>query len=331
VKTRSGVVAALLMVVGLGLSGCGKAEQAMEKLDAKQAAAWIDEAGAVQVTVSLDADPAALKAFADSDPAFTAEDQEAVELLSDAKIIAVGNTDDAAGLGSVTVQLGGKDALSVVGGGDDLYLKIDASALPKSTTSSLGADPTQLAGMLDLFAPGAGDALRNKWVHIDADQLAALAGEGSPSAKQTPDAKTVEQMTDALKDLLSKATIVDDPNDPTHKVVTVKSADIEAAMTKFHSLDKGGMASKYLLEDKVDTTDLPETITVDAYVTDGDLTRLSIDLTQFDKADKAAGPVRLDLAFAEAAPVVAPTGAKDLDITKLARGLLGQFSEKLGG
>src|SRR3954454_18622246 len=176
-------MAASLMVVGLGLTGCGKAEQAMEKVDAKQAAAWIDDADAVQVTASLDADPAALKAFADTHPDVTAEDHAAVELLADAKVIAVGSTDDAAGLGSVTVQLGGKDAVSVVGGGDDLYLKIDPSALPPSMASSMGGDPTQLAGMLDLFSPGAGDALRNKWVHIDADQLAALAGDKAPSAK----------------------------------------------------------------------------------------------------------------------------------------------------
>lgn len=329
-KTRFAAIAAVLAVTGLGLTGCGQAQQAIEKVDVKQAAAWIDEADAVQVTMSIDADLSALKALARRDPSVTPQDETSLELLADAKVVAVASTKGEAGLGSLVVLLKGKDVVNVVAGSDDLYFKIDAPALPASLTSHLG-DLAQLSTLLDLFAPGAGDALRNTWVHVESDQVKELVGDHARGTELTPDATTAQEVSGALKELLAKATIVQDPTDPSHKVVTIKSSDLKDTVTTLRAIDRSGVVSRYLARGKIPGEDVPDEISADVYVEDGDLRRLSIELNQFGKADESTAPVRLDLAFAEASPVVAPSGAKDLDLSVPAQGLLGQFSEKLGG
>jgi hypothetical protein len=337
VKVRYAAAGVALSVAVLGLTGCGNGTEeagapAAEKIDVKQSAAWMEEADALQYTIGVTGDPAAIKAFAEAgaeDGKISADEQKYLDLLTSVKIIAVGSQDEKAP-GSVVVQLDGDDLISVVTSKDDLYLKADADKLPASLGTELeksGASLTQLAGMLDMFAPGAGDVLRNKWIHLDLAEVYKATGQPRP----TPDAAAQAKGQKVIEDLLAKVVVTPDPADPAHQVATVKGADLKATVKELYTLGSayaGSAAPLAEMEKAVDKAKFPAETKVDLYLDGEKLTKVGLDVTQFD-AETAAlkQPVNVEISFAEAAPVTVPTGAKDLDLSKL----MENFKSMLGG
>jgi hypothetical protein len=330
-------VGVALSVAGFGLTGCGNGDEQAgapaEKIDVTQSAAWMEDADALQSTFTVTGDPAAIKAFAEAgaeDGKISPDEQKYVDLLTSAKIIAVGSSHDAAALGSVVVQLDGADVISAVTSKDDLYLKTDPGKLPASLDKELeksGAGVTQLAGMLDMFAPGAGDVLRNKWVHLDLADVYKATGQPRPTA----DAATQAKAQKIIQDLLAKVVVAPDAADPAHRVATVKGTDLKAAVKQLSSLGAGlaGSAAPLAeMEKAVDAAKFPAETKVDLYLDGEKLTKVGVDVTQFDTETAALKqPVNVEISFAEAAPVTAPTGAKDLDLSKL----MENFKSMLGG
>jgi hypothetical protein len=343
VKVRYAAAGVTLALAGLGLTGCGDSTAESsdpakpEKIDVQQSAAWLEKAEAVKFTFGLSGDVAALQQLGDdSGEKLTKDEEDVLELLTSAKIVVVGSAKaagDPTSLGSVAVQFDGQDMLSAVLNQDDLYLKADLEQLPASLSQQLEkagtGDPTQLAGMADMFAPGAGDVLRNKWVHLDLADVYELSGQ--PKPKASPDAATQAKAQKVLQDLLAKVTITEDSADAAHKVATVKGADLKTAVEKLYTIGAdvaGTAAATKDFKKELDKADLPAETKVDLYFNGDKLVKVGVDIMQFDKTKAASGqPVNLEIEFAEAKPVTAPAGAKDLDLGKA----VANFKKMRGG
>lgn len=344
-KVRYAAAGVALSLAGLGLTGCGDSAPSSEatkpeKIDVQQSAAWLESAAAVRTTLGLSGDVAALKKLAEAKgEKVSKEDEAAMELLTSAKIVVVSSAkaqNDPSALSSVAVQVGGQDLVSAVLSQKDAYLKIDPEQLPASLDAQVkksGGDVTQIAGMIDMFAPGAGDVLRNKWVHIDLAAVYELAGQPEP----TPDAAAQAKAQKVLEDLLAKVTVVDGSADG-HKVATVKGEDLKVAVGELVSIGSdvaGEGASPEQLKDlkkELDEAELPAETKVDLYLDGDKLVKVGVDLMQFDKENTTAGqPLNLEIGFEEAQPVTAPADAKDVDLSKALENLKGMMGGSLNG
>jgi hypothetical protein len=345
VKVRYAALGVALSVAGLGLTGCGNGTDptgaSAEKIDVQQSAAWMEDVDALQYTFSIAGEPAAVKAFAatgEDDGKISADDEKYLDLLTSAKIIVVGEPNNQDSLASVVIQLDGADLISKVTGKDDLYLKADADKLPPALGSELeksGASLTQVAGMLDMFAPGSGDVLRNKWVHLNLSDVYDATGQTRP----TPDAAMQAKGQKLIEDLLAKVVVTPDAADPAHRVATVKGEDLKAAVKGLYSLGSqamgtgaGSAPSLEEFQKALDDAKFPAETKVDLYFDGEKLIKVGVDVTQFDPETAALKqPVSVEISFAEAAPVTAPTDAKNLDLTKLMDNFKSMLGDKLKG
>jgi hypothetical protein len=333
VKTRFAAASAALVLAALGLTGCGDAQQAKEKVDLKQSAAWLKDAEAVQYTISAPIDAATLKKL-NEDESEDPAPQEVLDLVGKVSVVVTGSPKDKSAPAAISVRVGSADLVSVVVTQKDLYAKLDAAQIPASLTDQLkkkGANLTQVAGMLDMVAPGAGDLLRNKWVHIKTDQLKDAGSLAS--AVPSPDAVSMEKVNQAFESLLSKAAIVQDEKDPSHSVATVQGDDVRATLktvldeqAKAQGGDESGPTGKLRKKLEGDGVNGVKEVKIDLYTTDGDLQRVRVDIAQFAPADDPApGPLPVEVAFSKAKPVVAPSDAKDVDLSKIEDNMKGMM------
>lgn len=335
VKMRLMAAGAALCLVGLGLTACGGGDDtatdttegsSAESIDVKAASAWLDEADAVTYTITVALDQAAVDALnAQEKKKSDRLSAEAVDMINDATVVVTASTKDEAAASAISVQFGGASVIDVVADQKTLYLKVDGSSLPQMLDDELqksGADLTQAAAMLDMFAPGAGDVLRNKWVSIDLEQIQELSG-ATPTV--TPDAGTAQEAQKIVKGLLDKVTVAEDSSDPTHRTATIKGADLKEVIGELSALGAQAGADSIPQTKELENAELPDEITVDLYFDGDQVNKVGIDLMQFADDPSVTEGAELLIAFAEGTPVAAPSDAKKIDLSKIADSMKGMM------
>jgi outer membrane murein-binding lipoprotein Lpp len=167
-----------------------------------------------------------------------------------------------------------------------------------------------------------------KWITLGKDALDAIAGQLGANAGVSGTPSAGPQLLSDLRDALNHdVTVTAAGTDSTgnHLVLTgnVKklATDLQSAVAKSVP---GGSA----LGQQLHSADVPSrNVTLDAWVKDGSLRKLSLDLVQFaDKGQAPAGAtLPLSITFAESGDdISAPSGATPIDLTQLGS-LIGAF------
>lgn len=175
------------------------------------------------------------------------------------------------------------------------------------------------------------DAVEGRWLQVPADDLTKLGQQlGGPSASATPDPASVRRFLEALKGVYNKDVQVRAEGDGGDRgdrfVLTGSSRALATDLVKAISdLQPGNPALS-----SVDPAEVPDReIVVEAFVKDGAINVLSLDLAQFADGEDAArlGDKRLPIVLEmsrEAPEIVAPTDAVLVDVAALMQILGGQ-------
>lgn len=297
-----------------------------------------DYAG-VELVLGLSADDAArAQMLAESD---LSEDE--LELLLDASVLirAAGDEDEDGGTAEFVVTVdGGPIAELRILPDTDVYLRVDLdAALDLVDDPSAREDLESLAEQAEAF--GLRDvveaAQRGEWVRITGlEQLMNLVG-GQPQP-DTSDEAGSERMADELAD--AAARFVDEDvtvtyvgsDDVGERVrATTDGASLRRFLDEVNAIGAASTLGAAGMQDlDADLSDLPDdaSVSFDAWISDGRVTQLAVDLAELDEEGALEGELFLLVAIDEfTGSVDAPGEASEIDLF----GLIGGFMGGLGG
>lgn len=331
----------LALLAGCGSSsGSGTASSSQSpKQEFASAISSLNDGDTLLATFRVDAPAAALLGLASNSGDVTPSDRRAIAVVAG---------------GDITVEVKGDKNLSSYKPGDKQHpaveFKVDSNG--SSIVDVRSVDQTayfhvdvskilQIAGqpaskLTDLqrqIPPTLGfakDLLAGKWVSLNLPQAQTLLKSISGAAgAQAPSAKQGQQLVNRLKATLLADTTVTRPStggdQGDHLVLTARTRQV---LTDVASDLSSVLPSQAFSQFR--PSDVPDrTVTIDAYVKDGILSKLSLETTQFasaaDKAKLNGTKVPLVLTFDTSGPSIdAPSGATPIDLSKLG-GLLGQL------
>ncbi|HVU71697.1 MAG TPA: hypothetical protein VHE83_01930 [Mycobacteriales bacterium] len=327
---------------GAAATGAGGSAQATFT----SAVAKVTSGDSATVTLRLGATEAQLKAFASetgqngklpSDTALALLTGGSITFATHAE---AGDLKTAATTGKTdydfAINAGGGPILEFryLSGSKRAFIKLD---VPKIATLSGKTVPPAIAqyGKTPQFS-FLQDALAGKWLELQGlpaiiQQFSTLAG--GASAPASPAAGASGDVASKLLSTLTADVAATDAGSTDKGEHLVLAAPLQKLAADLQSITAsvpgGSLAGSRLTK----LNDVPNrTVNVDAYVKDGALTTLSLDIVQFAPADKAstvAGqhlPIELDFA-STAGDTGAPSGATPVDLSKLAA----QFGPLLAG
>jgi hypothetical protein len=283
----------------------------------------------VTVGLSVGSDTASLTAL--SEGALTEENaQQILDSSISFSSLNAENPEDAEAEVSVNVA-GSEGAVEMKVLGTDLYLRADVQGLMEM----FGADPAQLDSIQQQVAGQPGfefvePAIAGEWIVIKGlDQLQEQFGGGEATEPTEAQREAINKFTQALKDNSSVETgDKEGPGD--HLIASVQLRPLVE--------DLQSLASDLGAGESVPTDDVPdEEIAVDAWVDDGRLTQIELDLTQFKDFPDAEFPEGVDqlairITLEEfTGGVEAPADAVDVDINTLLQGFMGGMEGSTGG
>ena len=190
-----------------------------------------------------------------------------------------------------------------------LYARADAQALSSYSPGALGK-----------LGPAAG-LLDGRWLSLPAQTLSGLLGAapGTPAPGPAPSAALPNALAQAFAHDV-QVTRVGNGARGDHLVLTGSTRtiarDLAGALSGRLGALPGGVGKMF------DAAKVPDKVVhLDAYVQDGALRSVSLDLAQFASGPDAAAlgnqPLRVELDIARDAHIVVPPGATPLDLTKL--------------
>ncbi|MBV9292753.1 MAG: hypothetical protein JO222_09910 [Frankiales bacterium] len=308
-------VGAIVALTACGGSGGGTpANPRAELTDSVQS---LSDSSVLTTTIKLDTDAATLKALASSSGG-SLSDSAANSITSAQFVIEskkAGSTRDA----DFKIEVGGTNLLDVRGVGQTLYLQGNIQAiLGLFNKSSMYSQLQSQTSVMPLFVR---DFLAGKWVSLNKQALTGLAGQLGANTTASGSAAEQNKVLAQLKSVLQRDVTVtragsDSRGD--HLVLTGNTAtlarDAQQAIT---SAVPGGSA----LGDRLSTTNTPsKNITVDAWVKDGALAEISIDLAQFAPPSKVPAGTKLPIVVLfsrSGSDISAPSGATPVNLTQL--------------
>jgi hypothetical protein len=246
------------------------------------------EGEGVTMTLSLDSDEASLQALASDEGTELPEDTASLILDSSFTVSAnnAENPEDAQA--EVLFDLGGEEAAAIVVDGYDFYAHADVRYI----LETFGQDPAVIDQGLAQLPPGAefvNQAVDNEWIHLTGlEQLAAQAeqsgGGGIPNLAEQQQ-QALDQLAAALEEN-SEVTEGDEEGPGTHLEAKVDLQGIVQAFEDIASEVGGGLPGTELPTDA--SADVPEgDFILDAWVEDGSLTQLRIDVLKNAEALEA--------------------------------------------
>jgi hypothetical protein len=161
--------------------------------------------------------------------------------------------------------------------------------------------------------------VRGDWISMDSDAAKSLAGQFSGGA--TPSDQQRQQLLDKLQQIIDNDVTItragsDDKGD--HLVLSGHTRKLATdIISSFSSLVPGGGAAL----GQFDPNDIEDkTIKVDAWVKDGVLSEISLDIVQFAPSGQAKPGEHLPVALTfskDGADIEQPSGATPIDLTQL--------------
>lgn len=278
------------------------------------------------VSLTLRSDPQSLRALSAQSGGTPMAAADANKILSSSVTVSHNNASDPANARSeTTINIAGDSNATVIRMVDrTIYVRVDGQGLlemfgTKDTDLQRQIHQAESSG-LTFLKP----ALEGKWLSFKGlDKLAGQAGVSAPSASNQ------KQATSAfVQKLLSAATVSTAGTDAagTHLVVNVPARLAYAAL-RDSLASLGGTLPPGALPD---ASSIPaKNVKFDAWVKDGNLTQMEVDLRQFAALGDKPLPAGVDalalhLTFREfAGTISAPSGAVPVDLQSLTKGLMG--------
>ncbi|HEU5034581.1 MAG TPA: hypothetical protein VFT62_07480 [Mycobacteriales bacterium] len=212
---------------------------------------------------------------------------------------------------------GGSTLLELRSVGGTLYLRADlqrgfAIAHKQNILANLRAEAAHLPNFVKAFVAG-------RWVSLSSDAAAAIAGQvgGGTSASPSAGPKLLNDLRDALsKDVTVRRMGSDSRGDHLALSGNARTLALDAEAAVATSVPGGSV-----LTEKASAKDVPSRIVhLDAWVKDGALHVLSLDLAQFAKPGEVPAGTTLPITMTfeqTAADISAPGGATPVDLTQL--------------
>jgi hypothetical protein len=289
------------------------------------------QGGPSTVTISLHSDPQTLRTVS-SGGGHQLSSKEAHTILSSSISVShTGGSDPQTVRSQMSVTLGGRaGAIETRKIGDTLYARVDAAALAQL----MGKNPTDLAKLqkqaiargFDFVKP----ALQGRWLSLKGLNRSA----SSPLSGQNP--QQGQASSAFLRRLLNAATVTTVGTDSagTHLAVKAPAREVYASLQDAFGRLAGGVPPGAALPDP--STVPNRDVRVDAWVKDGSLSQVELDLLQFaalsgKPVPSGAGTLALRMTFRDfTGSIRAPAGAVPVDLKGLARGFMGNLSEGSG-
>lgn len=331
-------------VAGVTLTGCGGSGASTTASKTPKAAftsglSGLGDSDALTVTLKLDTTPEKLMSFAreggDRVDAATAQKIATAQVVietktSDGSKLSALKPGTKTGVGfRLALVDGGQTYAQLLKAGNGLYVQAQAQQLldlvgKASTFDTLRSRAAQMPPFVRAFVAG-------RWVVLDLGQLKAMASQFG--ANVSPTQQQTQKLMADLKAAVSKDVSVtrvgaDDQGD--HLRLTAQSrqlvTDVLGAVTG--AIPAAGLATSSLKPESIPA----RPVTVDSWVKDGSLSKLSIDLVQFAKPGEAkpGDSLPLVLTFDHSGDdISAPTGAERVDMSQLFT-MLGALGGKTG-
>jgi hypothetical protein len=295
------------------------------------------------VTLKLDTSAADLKAFAalGDDPATLTDAQATaftggsiqIAIKSDKSFKATAKDANASKEGSLAlvVNAGGSPKLIEVRVVDGtLYARANVQQIVSYAGDSF-SDIQQFADAQSGTLPFLKPAVAGDWVKLqlnDLEQFAKSASGGStaPSLAPSQVAGLQQALIDVLKKDISATKSTDGGSLGDHYVLTGSSRTVATDLVGVFKTQIASIPGASKLLANADPTSVPDkTVTVDAYVKNGKVSAIKLNLGQFlDPADAAkftGKTFNLEMDFADQADVSVPSGATEINLAALIGGL----------
>jgi len=296
--TRFSAIAALA-VVGF-VAGCGNGTTATKTASQDPKAAFtssvsaIGNTDALTVTLKLDTTPAALIALSKSDAKGKPLTQQQAADLAAAALVIEAKTSDGSKLSSAksgstsktqarfAFQDNGQTLAEIRTLDNALYAQADLkSILDLFGKGSQYADITARVASMPEFVKA---LVQGKWVSLDLNSLKSLASQFGAGASATPNSAQTQKLLNDLRTVLGRdvtVTRVGTDSQGDHLQVTTQSRTLIGDL--FHTVTSD-MPQAGLATSVIKPTSVPDhSIVLDAWVTNGALSKLSLDLAQFAK------------------------------------------------
>ena len=240
------------------------------------------ESEALTQTITLDSDAASLAAVSDGD--INAEIAE--KILDSSITTSATQAEDPADASSVTlINIGGTDAIEARFVAGDLYARVDVASL----FETFGEDPAQLDALTAQVKGQPGfewvePAVAGEWVVVK-DAVALTQQMGGTTFSGDQQKKLVE---DLLASIEQNATVTDEGEDDNGEHVRA-SLPIKATLEDLiKALGPGAGMAGAGMQDAIN--DIPDgDILIDFWLADDRVSRIAVDLTQFEQMAKDAG------------------------------------------
>lgn len=328
----------------LVLAGCGGGSSSSTPKDPKgelsASISNLSDSDVLTVAFKLETTASDLQAFAKSGKNPTTLSDADAQAIAGASLVIETKTNNGKKLSEVkggdskaaNVSFRGVDngktyaEIRVISG--NLYLQGDLKGIltlahqPK-TYAEVKARAAQLPKFVQAFVAG-------NWVSINGDAAKGLASQFGVNANQSPSQAQSQKLINDLKNIINKDVTVtkkgtDDKGD--HLVL---SGNTRQLATDFVGSLSSSVPGGAALGQQVKPGDVPNrTITVDAWVKDGKLAELSLDVVQFAKPGEAPAGAHLPIAL-----TFDPSGddiSTPSDVTPVDLSQLGTLLGALGG
>jgi hypothetical protein len=326
VSRLSTVASAGALVALAACGGSSGGAPANPKAELTEGVQGLADSDVLTTTIQLDTDPGSLQRIAAASGSSISH--RAAQSISSSRVVVESKKADKSSDADVRVVVGGTTLLDVRGVAQSLYFQADVrAALALFNKSSTYGQLQAQAGQLPAFAQ---DVIAGKWVSISKDALTGLAGQlgaSSNASGSANDNKVLSQLKGALqRDVTVTRAGSDSRGD--HLVLTGDTRKLaQDAQQELSSAVPGGSA----LTDRLPTQSATSRkVKVDAWVKDGALTELSVNLAQFAPPSKVPAGTKLSLValFARSgSDIAAPPNATPIDLTQLG----GLFTGLSGG
>ena len=323
------------------LAGCGTSTTQAKATPAQTVnsgfSAAFDQPG-LQMAISVKSSPSVLRGAGS-----TLTAAQATNLLDSQLVISV-HSNGSSPLSQAATKGGSSSDIALAEGGvtlaevrsvgHELYVRVD---IPKITgTYGLNkGSATQFVQGLNQIAvevPAAGALSAGKWVSVDVAGLLQLIGSQTgisiPSTTASP--AEAKSFIANLLGAFQRSYQVSGGSGGAY-VLTVHDkalvTNLSQAVSTFPGL--ANIPGYSSISHSADQIPASATVSVDATVSNGKVTRLALPLNQFP-GNKLSGPATLVVAISGAGAVSAPSGATAVDLTQVAK-LIGQITSKSSG
>ena len=333
-RTTSRLACAVALSASLVAAGCGNGTSTPKNPHDELVAGLsaLSKSDVLTTTLKLDTTPTQLQQIAQLSGSTLST--QAAQGIASAQLVIESKRGDAQHKAfSVRAVDGGTTLVELRYVAKSLYLQANVQSILQlankpNALQSIQSQASQLPPFLTALLGG-------KWVSLSSETLSAIGGQlgASGSTSSSNNAKLLADLQSAFrKDVTAKKVGSDSKGD--HLTLT---ADGKTVLTDFVTAVQNDVPTASTLTGRFQPSKIPSrNITLDAWVKDGAVSEIELDLAQFAPPGKAPSGTHLPIVLAfdkSGSDITAPSGATAVDLSQLGSlfGALQGGSGSLGG